>query len=132
MSVYMGKVRLFVHKIDDDEYEVGGQCAMFDDDLISDVDDNQQSNILETELLNGGWDIFEDDLRDVIENYQIGDVVEIVADTRLCYWGYWGYWDNDNKEVDLEASLVNVKHRRLTQEQVIRFAPDLVSGDDMV
>ncbi len=127
MTIYTGKVRLFVCKIAEGEYDVGGQCASFDDGLISDVSDNQWGDILETELSNSGWDLFEDDVRDVIDHYQVDDVIEIVGDTRLEYTTTGGYFDV--AEVDLDASLVNIRHRKLTQEQVERLAFDFIEKD---
>ena len=110
---YAGKIRCFVHKTDDNEYEEFA-ITVFDDRLISDVDDDmRECEILTMETDNIGLYGFEDSIKDILKNYPIDDCVEIVADAHVEY--------TSDEDVNAEMWLENAKHRKLSKYQISRF-----------
>lgn len=119
---YYGKVRLYAHKTSEKRgwrsNELSDASEHFDDRLVSDVKDNQIGDILSEEIRSCGFDLFDDAISDVMENYALGDVVEILADAHI-EWSKG--WTDCGYEYDAEGWFENVKHRKLTDEQIKRF-----------
>ena len=118
---YRGKIRCFIHKTDDEEYEEFG-ITSFDDCLISDVPDwqhNKRSLLMEID--NIGLDGFEDSIKDVLKEYPVDSYVEIVADAFIKYT-----FDSYYNEADAEMWLEDVKHRILNKHQILRFIEERI------
>ena len=126
MSIHTGKVRLFVYKENNKSFEIG-RSDIWEDGLISDVDYNHSADIISEEVANCGWDLFDQEIQDILEEYVDSSIVEIVADISLEYFTV-SHFHFEGDEVDLEAHLLNIQHRQLTRGQIERFAPDLM-GD---
>lgn len=113
---YRGKIRCFIHKTDEDEYEELG-ITVFDDCLISDVPDWQHDKeSLVMEIDNIGLDGFEDSIKDILKEYPVDSYIEIVADAFIKY-----IFDSYYNEADAEMWFEDVKHQKLNKYQISRF-----------
>ena len=125
---YLGKVRVFVHKLEkenswDDGFEVSEYQSIFDDCLISDVAETGTKAALQNEIYENQFQAFVEDINAVLISYQLGDVVEILCEVHLDPEVKKRYYGDDYSE---DFFLEKVKHRKLTTEQIRRFAEDLV------
>jgi len=113
---YRGKIRCFIHKTDNDEYEEF-ETVVFDDCLISDVPDwHYDKESLSMEIDNIGLYGFEDSIKDILKEYPVDSYIEIVADAFIKYT-----FDSYYNEPDAEMWFENIKHRELNEYQVLRF-----------
>lgn len=121
---YCGKVRLFARKTNAScysKYEVADKRDVFDDNLLSDVEESHDRSLLEIEIASCGFESFDESIERILESYLVGDVVEIVANAHI---RDTSSWTDCGMEYDYEMWLENEKHRKLTEAQMERFTPD--------
>lgn len=123
MSTTKGKIRLFLYKIDEKDFEEVSH-EIFEDCLISDVEYNEYSEVIKEEISNAGFsDVV--GILDILKNYEIDDCIEIVGDIYVEYRGY-------GEDTECDVWLDNCLSRKLTPEQIERFCPieDLEEGKE--
>ena len=82
---------------------------------------------IDEEISNIGWDGVQEDIENILDIYNIGDVVEILAD--YCISGYWSH-GYDGDEYDTESCLENVKDNRLRDCEIERFCGEFTKDSD--
>ena len=112
VDTYVGKLRVFVHKTDDDNSYETFKITTFDDQLISDVEENTDMEWLKMEIEQIGLDGVDDQIKDILKQYETDAFIEILADA-------WFTPEYDEYALLLE----NIKHRGLNEYQIDRFIP---------
>lgn len=122
MSNYSGKVRFILHKTDkNNSFEENYEFRQYVfNGLITDVSEFQEADMIEYELQSTGLDGLEDQIKEILEKYEVGSVIELCADMHIewsqCSWEYPNEWDSI-------SWLDNILERKLNEEQIKRFFP---------
>ena len=107
VDTYVGKIRAFVHKTDDDNSYETFKITAFDDQLISDVEENTDREWLKIEIDQIGLDGVDEQIKDILAKYETDTFVEILADA-------WFTPEFDEYALLLE----NIKHRGMNEYQI--------------
>jgi len=109
VDTYVGKIRAFVHKTDDDNSYETFKITTFDDQLISDIDEDPRTDRewLKMEIEQIGLDGVDDQIKDILAKYETDTFVEILADA-------WFTPEFDEYALLLE----NIKHRGMNEYQI--------------
>lgn len=114
MKSFNGKMRLVLHKTDINDFEeLCGQREVFFDGFVTDINKNEQADLIRHELECIGLFSMKDQLNEILEKYTIGTVIEILGDIELNYTGS-GYYNDD---YDSEMGFIQYRERQLTKEQ---------------
>ena len=109
-DTYVGKIRAFAHKTDDDNSYETFKITTFDDQLISDVEENTDREWLKIEIDQIGLDGVNEQIKDILAKYETDTFVEILADAWF------------TPEFDEYALLLkNINHRGMNEYQIERF-----------
>jgi len=113
MEQYIGKLRAFIYKTDDDNSYKVCKITTFDDCLISDVTENPMTSreSLAIEIENIGLEGVENQITKVLSEYKSDTYIEILADA---------YFIPEFDEYKM--ILKNIKHRALNDYQAGLFA----------
>lgn len=122
MSVHTGKIRLILHKLDEEnDFEENYDFRQYIyNGFITNVSKFEESDMIEYELNEVGLYALKDQLKEILSKYKEGAVIEILADM-IIEWTP-GSYEYPN-EWDSKSWLDNVKERELNLEQIERFFP---------
>ena len=117
MSTFTGKLRVVVHKTDDDDFEeLCGQRSHFFEGFITDIDLGEP-DVIAHELDCIGLYCLEDQIKEILKNYELESVIEIYGDVEVNFTVSGGFY----KEYDSDMHFTTYKERKLTETEAKAF-----------